>query len=83
MSNCRKLFKSLAAVIVAMVLFAPRPLLACAACFGRSDSSLAQGMNCGIFTLLGVVVSVLSCFVVFFVHIARRSTPTDDSGNPQ
>ena len=33
--------------------------LACAACFGKSDSPLAQAMNWGIFSLLAVVVSVL------------------------
>jgi hypothetical protein len=31
-------------------------LFACAACYGKSDSPLASGMNWGIFTLLGVIV---------------------------
>jgi heme/copper-type cytochrome/quinol oxidase subunit 2 len=59
------------AVISALAL-APSPLLACAACYGRSDSALAEGMNWGIFTLLGVVLTVLTCILVFFVHIVRK-----------
>lgn len=47
-------------------------LLACAACYGRSDSTLAQGMNWGIFTLMGVILTVLTCITVFFVHIVRK-----------
>jgi len=51
----------------------PTPLFACAACYGASDSPLAQGMNWGIFTLLGVVVSVLALVFTFFVHVGRNS----------
>lgn len=47
-------------------------LLACAACYGRSDSTLAQGMNWGIFTLMGVILTVLTCIALFFVHIVRK-----------
>jgi hypothetical protein len=50
----------------------PSSLQACAACYGRSDSALADGMNWGIFTLLGVVLTVLTCILVFFVHIVRK-----------
>jgi hypothetical protein len=52
---------------------APTSLFACAACYGQSDSPLAQGMNYGIFTLLGVVLAVLTVFLVGFVHIVRKS----------
>ena len=45
---------------------------ACAACYGKSDSALANGMNWGILTLLGVVLTVLTCIALFFVHIVRR-----------
>ena len=51
----------------------PAKALACAACYGASDSPLAQGMNWGILTLLGVVGTVLTCFLAFFVHIVRKS----------
>lgn len=47
--------------------------LACAACFGKSDSTLAQGMNWGIFTLLAVIVTVLASIAGFFFYIIRRA----------
>jgi hypothetical protein len=46
---------------------------ACAACFGKSDSPMAQGLNAGIFTLMGVIGTVLCGFSAFFVYIARRA----------
>jgi hypothetical protein len=70
--------KVLSLAVAGAVALAPSPLLACAACTGKTDSALAVGMNWGIVTLLGVVACVLSCFVVFFVHVARRSASTDD-----
>jgi len=51
----------------------PCGVWACAACYGQSDSPLAQGMNWGIFSLLGVVVMVLGGVAAFFVFLARRS----------
>jgi hypothetical protein len=60
--------------VVAFTLFAPSPLFACAACYGGNiDSPLADGMNWGIFTLLGMIVPVLACFLVFFIHLIRKS----------
>lgn len=47
--------------------------LACAACYGKSDSPLAQGMNWGIFSLLAVVVFVLGTIATFFIYLARKS----------
>jgi hypothetical protein len=47
--------------------------VACAACYGKSDSPMAQGMNAGIFALLGVVGTVMCGAVTFFVFLARRS----------
>ena len=49
-------------------------LLACAACFGQSDSPLAKGMNMGIFSLLVVVVFVLSGIAAFFIYLAKKSS---------
>jgi len=77
MTSLRPCLKILPLVVAGAIAFAPAPLLACAACTGKTDSPLAVGMNWGILTLLGFVVSVLSCFVVFFVHIARRTPPPD------
>ena len=48
-------------------------LLACAACYGASDSPMAKGMNWGIFSLLGVVAVVLGSIATFFVFIGKRS----------
>jgi len=48
--------------------------LACAACYGQSDSPMAQGMNAGIFALLAVVVTMWCGAATFFVFIARRAS---------
>ena len=55
--------------------------LACATCYGASDSPLAQGMNWGIVTLLGVIGTVLAGVVAFFVHVGLRSAK-GDAGEP-
>jgi hypothetical protein len=78
----RKLLKAILAAVAGAIAIAPSSLLACAACTGRTDSSLAVGMNWGIVTLLGFVLTVLSCFVIFFVHVARRTPPDDGEANP-
>lgn len=64
----------------ALFALAPQQLLACAACFGRSDSKLAEGMNMGIFTLLVVILCVLGGFGAFFVYLARRSANAAAAG---
>ncbi len=61
------------------LLLRPDPLLACAACYGQSDSSLALGMNWGILSLLAVVLTVLSSIVAFFVHVARRAADVPEA----
>ena len=63
----------------------PSSALACAACYGQSDSPMATGMNWGIFCLLGFVVFVLGSLTTFFVFIAKRSAtvidePLDNQG---
>ncbi len=62
----------------ALAVLAPAPLFACAACYGKSDSPLASGMNWGIFTLLGVVTTVLTCIALFFVHAVRGERAQGD-----
>ena len=56
-----------------LLVLQTEPLFACAACYGQSDSPLAQGMNWAIFSLLGVVVCVLTGITTFFVVISRKS----------
>lgn len=66
----RKLFGA-GSVLVGMLL--PQALLACAACFGRSDDAMAHGMNMGIFTLLIVIVSVLAGIASIGFYFVRRA----------
>jgi hypothetical protein len=56
-----------------LALLAPVKSFACATCYGASDSPMADGMNWGIFALLGVVVPVLATFLVFFIYLIRKS----------
>jgi heme/copper-type cytochrome/quinol oxidase subunit 2 len=70
------------AVLLFTLAFCPSSLWACAACTGRTDSSLAVGMNWGIFTLLGVVLTVLSGVLVFFVHIIRNEESASNDATP-
>jgi hypothetical protein len=48
--------------------------LGCASCFGASDSAMAQGMNMGIFALLGVIGFVLAGVVTVAVSLAVRAS---------
>ena len=48
------------------------PALACAACYGQSDSPMAVGMNWGIFSLLGVIACVLGGITSFFVYLGQE-----------
>ena len=72
MKKFRSFFKMLTAV--ALTALSPTSLFACAACYGKSDSPLASGMNWGIFTLMGVIVTVLATIAGFFVYLIRRET---------
>jgi|GEM_PF-1134537 len=66
--------------LMALLLFRPEAAQACAACFGKSDSRLAIGMNWGIFTLLGFIVCTLAGLSCFFVFLAVRSGKTPPNG---
>ena len=67
-------FLKISMPLIALLLLAqPGSLWACAACYGQSDSPMAKGMNWGIFSLLAVVVCVLSTFATFFVFLAKKS----------
>jgi hypothetical protein len=58
----------------ALALFAPAKIFACAACYGGNiDSPIADGMNWGIFALLGIIVPVLMTFLAFFIYLIRKS----------
>jgi hypothetical protein len=66
-------FRALAAVLVAIWATHPVSALACAACYGQSDSPMAHGFNWGIISLLAVVICVLAAISSFFVFLARRA----------
>lgn len=68
----RILFAGATLVLTAL----PNTASACAACFGKSDSPLAKGMNMGILSLLVVVVFVLSGFAAFLIFLVKRSSMT-------
>jgi hypothetical protein len=72
----------LAATSIAVVLTAASTpsALACATCYGASDSPMAQGMNWGIVTLLGVIGSVLFGIAAFFVHVGIKSAKLNADG---
>jgi hypothetical protein len=73
-------FKKFLAGLLLGLALCPTPLRACAACTGRTDSPLAVAMNWGIVTLLGVVLTVLSGVLVFFVHVIRKEeTASNDA----
>jgi hypothetical protein len=47
-------------------------LIACAVCFGASDSLQFKGMQIGILVLLGITGSMLGAFAAFFLYLKRR-----------
>jgi len=57
-------------------------ILACAACYGASDSPLAAGMNWGILSLLAIVGLVLGSVGTFFVFIAKKSAAAEAEQTP-
>ena len=61
----------------------PRLLWACAACYGQDSGPMAQGMNWGILSLLGIIVSVLVGVAGFFVYLANRSAHSPAAAVPQ
>src|SRR5262245_5668428 len=72
MSRVSTGFRTLLAALV-LVCLHPAGALACAACYGQSDSAMARGFNWGIVSLLGVVVMVLGGITTFFVFLGKKS----------
>ncbi|MBI4659640.1 MAG: hypothetical protein HY735_12440 [Verrucomicrobia bacterium] len=61
------------AVIAAAMLTSANSALACAVCFGKSDSALAKGLHWGVLSLLAIVFCVLAGIASFFIYLAKRS----------
>ncbi len=56
--------------------------LACAVCFGKSDTALAKGLHWGVLSLLAVVLCVLAGIVAFFICLAKRSAAVAGGAMP-
>jgi len=70
-------------LVFAWVLMNSAPAaLACSACYGKSDSAMAKGMNMGIFVLLGFIGLVLVGVTSFFVFITRRAASMEPEAAP-
>jgi hypothetical protein len=68
--------------VLVAALASPTGALACAACFGKSDSNMAKSVNAGIFCLLGVIVTVLIGAASFFVFLSRRAAAAAGQNSP-
>jgi hypothetical protein len=63
----------LGALVVGLLMLAPRAAWACPSCFGQSDAPMAKATNNGILLMLVVVVAVLSGFAAFIIYLNRRA----------
>ncbi len=66
-------------VIAAVLCAVPQAAHACAACFGKSDSKMAEAYNMGIFAMLGFVALMFVGVISFFVYITRRAALVSNS----
>ena len=67
-------------MLAAAMFVATSPVAsACTACFGKSDSNMAKGMNMGIAALLLVITCVLCGVAGFFVYLAKRNSQLNES----
>ena len=48
-------------------------VLPCAVCYGATDDPMAQGMNNGVFFLLGVISFVLLSIIASILHLYKKS----------
>jgi hypothetical protein len=68
--------KTLRKIFIGALAFTPAPLFACAACGSENPNGpacpLADGMNVGILTLLGILVPVLGCFAFGIIHMINK-----------
>jgi hypothetical protein len=71
-----KKLKSLAWAAVLAAFASPASVMACAACFGKSDSNMARSLNAGIFSLMAVIGTVLVGAASFFVFLSRKAAAT-------
>jgi heme/copper-type cytochrome/quinol oxidase subunit 2 len=78
-----KRFKLLLSAAALAWLASPTSLLACAACFGKSDAAMARSLNAGIFSLMAVVGTVLVGAASFFVFLSRKAAANSRAESSQ
>ena len=61
-------------LIVLIIIGLPLIGFACDVCRGNPESSLSEGMDMAIMTLLGVTGSVLGGFATFFVYLKKQAS---------
>lgn len=49
----------------------------CTVCYGKAEGAIADGVNLGIFTLLGCIVFLLVCFGGYFVYLGLQAEKGD------
>ena len=54
-------------------------LIACAVCFGASDSLQFKGMQAGILVLLAFTGCMLAAFAAFFLYLRRRIAASEQA----
>lgn len=48
----------------------------CSVCFGANGSAAVYGLKAAIVTLLGILLGIIGCFIVFFINVQRRARIT-------
>ena len=64
--------KDIGYLCLAGIFMLEQNTFACASCFGESDSSMAEGMNAGVLTLLIIVGGTLAAIAAFFIYLICR-----------
>jgi len=60
-------------IVMSLMFASPQSAWACAACSGRSDDTMAQGLNAAVLTMLVVLVMVLGFLGGFMAYLIRRA----------
>ena len=60
-------------LIACLLIAAPRTVLACSVCMGRSDDASTQGLNAAVLTLLSALLVVLVGVVSSIAVLVRRA----------
>lgn len=69
------------AIVMAVLLLAPRIAGACSVCFGDPGSPSTRGLTAAVLFLVAIIVAVLVGVAVFAVSMLRRSAQQREQGN--